>query len=59
MTCNRANIDTILQILKNLRPVIDHGNIVSFARQILGYGSAYLAGAKNNDFHGLISRRLS
>ncbi len=37
MTDDRTDINTILQILKDIGPMIDHGDVIGFAGQILGY----------------------
>ena len=53
MAGNGTYVESILQILKDGRVFIDHGNIVGFIGQVGRNGSANLAGTQNDDFHWL------
>ena len=47
-----AHIEAILQLLQDLRLVVDNRDVVGLAGQILGDRGADLAGAEDDDLHG-------
>ncbi|RMS03035.1 hypothetical protein ALP75_204168 [Pseudomonas syringae pv. actinidiae] len=45
-----ADVQAITQIAQPVAVGVDHGNVVGFARQMLGQCAAHLTGAQNDDF---------
>ena len=51
-TKHALHIERVAELLDELRPLIDHGDVILLGRELASDVEAHLPGAADDDFHG-------